>query len=113
MFRFCYITAIPFHYVVFQRKYWNQKIFLRSEDKLLDHNVAWFITVKETVLWDVVNKKAGVTASFHFGVSMVKPQNVSSTPAKNSLVRLFLQVFSELSSIQSEFCGDSGFRKPN
>lgn len=78
-----------------------------------DLNVAWFITVKETVLWDVVNKKAGVTSSFHFGVSMVKPQNVSSTPAKNSLVRLFLQVFSELASIQSEFHGNSHFSNPN
>lgn len=70
-----------------------------------DHNVGWFIAVKETVLWAVVNEKAGITASFHFGVSIVKPQNVSSTPAKNSLVRLFLQVFLELVSIQNEFCG--------
>lgn len=70
-----------------------------------DHNVGWFIAVKETVLWDVVNKKTGVTASFHFGVSIVKPQNVSSTLARNSLVKLFLQVFMELDSIQNELCG--------
>lgn len=107
------MTVITFHYLEFQKNYWNRKVFLRSEDKLHDHNVEWFIAVKEAVLWDVVSEKAGVTASFHFGVSIVKPQNVSSTPAKNSLVRLFLQVFSELASIQNEFCGDPGFSSPN
>lgn len=54
-----------------------------------------------------------VTASFHFSVSIVKPQNFSSVPAKTSLVRLFLQVFSKLAAIQNEFCGDPGFSIPN
>lgn len=107
------MTAITFCYLEFQKNYWNRKIFLRSEDKFHSHNVKWFRAVKETVLWDVVNKKAGVTASFHFGVSIVKPQNVSSAPANNSLAKLFLQVFSELSSIQNGFCGDPGFSNPN
>lgn len=68
----------------------------------------WFIAAKETGSLGCC-KNAGVTASFRFGVSIVKPQNVSSTPAKSSLVRLFLQKCSQNSSLQNEFCGDPGF----
>lgn len=90
----------------------QKDVFLRSEDKLHDHNVEWFIAAKETVSLGCC-KNAGVTASFRFGVSIVKPQNVSSTPAKSSLVRLFLQKYSQNSSLQNEFCGDPGFSDPN
>lgn len=87
----------------------NRNIFLRSEGKFHDQNVEWFIAV----LWDVVSKKFDVTASFHFSVSIVKPLNFSSTPAKTSLVRLFLQVFSKLAAIQNLFRGDPGFSIPS
>lgn len=87
----------------------NRKIFLRSEGEFHYYNVKWFIAV----LWDVVNKKFDISASFDFSVSIVKPQNFSSAPAKTSLVRLFLQVFSKLAVIPNEFYEGLGFSIPN
>lgn len=75
----------------------QKNFFLRSEGKFHYYNVEWFVVV----LWDFVSKKGDVTASFHFSVSIVKPQNFSSAPAKTNPVRLFLQVFSKLVAIQN------------
>ena len=64
-------TNLAFSYLAFKESIGTDRfVFPRSEEKLHDCNVDWFTAVSVSLRC----KNAGITASYHFGVSIPKPQ---------------------------------------
>lgn len=71
MFSVFWMTNLAFSYLAFKENNGTERfVFPRSEEKLHDHNVEWLTAESVSLGY----KNAGITASFHFGVSILKPQ---------------------------------------